>query len=532
MQPTVPVGSVQLVLKLVFCFTVLALTTNVAEAVSGAPKCSGTRLVVLAGPRRSATSSVAEFMYKYARGAQPHHKSGKTYHPLANFRWPLVFGEYTNQTEIEYPYKRFNQLVTDPTNTKVQNEILEAIKTDYEQVGVNAVIFGGEEFDQVGISSPEGYDAIAAVKIVVDYIQVPGECVTILLNYRVPRFEHWLSLYSSLTVNDEKDPPEYAPYEEHMCEDKTSTHRLEELGTSMNPMYLAEMYLNAEGGAWNVQMIDMGGIEEFETDISHTIGCNILGGKCDDEGRWVKGHIEETITNKALQRDFKSLPAEEIVQSEKLFRYRDCSYEEDLRNNERFGVVMNQTIWAGCQHDEDHEWVYQSFRDPKLGTHLVFDALLSQVDCKAFGGAPAFGDKSRSEALEAAKIEDFLSGTYQTSHGFLKSIEEDVGSFSAPMILVILMFAGGAGFYAMKVKNDPGYVMTIPSFEMGGITDGVIKRGGSAVRGFTDNMGFAGDPAGAKEGDDESSSSEEDSDSDSDVEEAEMGGFKDEGDFI
>lgn len=530
MQPTLPVGSVQLVWKLVFSLTLLALTTMVAEAASSAAECSGTRLVVLAGPRRSATSSVAEFMHKYARGAQPNHKSGKIYHPLANYRWPLVYGEYTNQTEIDEPYKRFNHLVTDPTNREVQDEILEAIKTDYEQVGVNAVIFGGEEFDQVGISSPKGYDAIKAVKTVVDYVQVPGECVTILLNYRVPRFEHWLSLYSSLTVDAEKNPPEYMPYEEHMCEDESSTRRLEELGTSMNPMYLAETYLNAEGGAWNVQMIDMGGIEEFGTDISHTIGCKILGGKCDDEGRWVKGHIEETIINKALERDFKTLPKEEIDQSEKLFRYRDCSYEEDLRNNERFGVVMNQTIWADCQHDEDHEWVYQSFRDPKLGTHLVFDALLSQVDCKAFGGAPAFGDKSRSEALEAAKIEDFLSGTYQTSHSFLKDIEEDVGSFSAPMILVILMFAGGAGFYAMKVKSDPGYVMTIPSFEMGGITDDMVKRGSSVARGFTDNMGFAGNSA--KESDDKSSSSEEDSDSDSDVEEAEMGGFKDEGDFI
>lgn len=392
------------------------------------------------------------------------------------------------------------------------------------------MIFGGEEFDQVGTSSQGGRDAIKAVKTVVDYIEAPAECVTILLNYRVPRFEHWVSLYSSLTVMGEMDPPEFMPYEKHMCMDESSILRVQELGTSMNPMYLAETYLNAEGGAWNVQMIDMGGIEEYGTDISHTIGCNILGGKCDDEGRWVKGHIEETITNKVLERDFKSLPKEEVVLSEKLFQYRDCAYEEDLRNNERFGVVMNQTIWADCQHDKDHEWVYQSFRDPKVGTRLVFDALLSQVDCSEYGGAPAFGDKSHSEALEAAKIEDFLSGTYQQSHSFLENIEEDVGSFSAPLILVILMFAGGAGFYVMKVKSDSDYTMTIPSFEMGGITDGVVKHGGSVVRSFSDNMGIGG-KAAAKNSDDESSS-EDESDSDSDVEEAEMGGFKDEGDFI
>jgi hypothetical protein len=78
------------------------------------------------------------------------------------------------------------------------------------------------------------------------------------------------------------------------------------------------------------------------------------------------------------------------------------------------------------------------------------------------------------------------------------------------------------------VKSDSDYTMTIPSFEMGGITDGVVKHGGSVVRSFSDNMGIGG-KAAAKNSDDESSSEDE---SDSDVEEAEMGGFKDEGDFI
>ncbi len=483
----------------VLLFVVLLALMTTAKAVT---TCPGTRLVVLAGPRRAATSSVAEFFHLYARGAQPHHQHGKIYHPLAKFRWPLVYGEASNETEVEMPYKRFNHLVTDPTNKELKTEILDAIKRDYEINGVNAVIFGGEEFDQVmGGDSTESheFDAVEAVKEVVEYVGAPSECVTIIINYRIPRFEHWVSLYSS-------GYDDIIPYEEHMCVDDHTDYRLQELGTSMNPMYLAETYLNA-GENWQVKLIDMGGVEDSETDISHTIGCDILGGICDDEGRWVKGHIEERITNKVLEADFDSLPDEEVVLSERLFRYRDCAYEEDLRKNENFAVVTNKTVWADCIHDVDHEWVYQSFRDFKYGTHLVFDALLSQIDCKAFGGHPTFGDKTHAEDLKAAKIEDFLTGTYQQHHNIFQDFEEEIGSFSAPLILVILMFAGGAGFYTMKMRDNPGY--TIPSFEMGDFSSPMSMGGFGG--GFSDRRSPV---KKVNASDDEESSSDEDSDSD------------------
>jgi len=473
--------------------------------------CQSTRLVVLAGPHRAATTSVAEFFHLYARGPQPNHVNGKLYHPLNNFRWPLVNGPEADKTEADMPYKRYNHLVTDPTNEALKKEIMEAIKSDYDLDSVHAVIFGGEEFDNVlggdkkefGFAAQK-YDAVKAVQEVVDYVGVPAECVEILINYRVPRFEHWVSLYSS---THEK----FFPYEEHMCEDKNSDDRLQELGTSMNPMYLAETYLAADHN-WQVKLIDMAGVEKFGTDISHTIGCKILGGKCDDDGRWVKGHIEEKITDKVLQADFDSLPKEEVELSEKLFRYRDCAYEEDLTNNDRFEVVMNETIWADCIHDKDHEWVYQSFRDFKIGTHLTFDALLSQVDCSKFGGHPSW-EHSRAEELEAAKIEDFLSGTYQKKHTFFQTLEEDIDeAFSAPLILVVLMFAGGAGFYTMKMRNDPGY--TIPAFEMGGFSSSGFGGGFSDKKSDPNGDKFHRTIPYDKDSDGDSDSDDSDSDSD------------------
>lgn len=516
-------------------FLSVLLLALIASPATAAEECTGTRLVVLAGPRRSATTSVAEFFHLYARGPRPDHKQGKIYHPLAKFRWPLVYGIEANKTETEMPYKRYNKLVTDPNNKALKNEIFEAIKDDYDNPSVHAVIFGGEEFDNVlggdkgefGFAAQK-YDAVKAVQEVVDYVGVPGECVEIIINYRIPRFEHWVSLYSSTHEQ------EFVPYEEHMCQDKNSDGRLQELGTSMNPMYLAETYLAAQPG-WKVKLIDMSGVEDYGTDISHTIACDILGGVCKDEGRWVSGHIEEKITNKVLQADFDSLPPKEVDLSEKLFEYRDCGYQEDLENNDRFEIVKKKDIWADCQHDMDHEWIYQSFRNFKIGTHLVFDALLSQVNCKPYGGHPTWAN-SRAQDLEAAKIEDFLSGTYQKNHNVFEIIEEDIDqAFSTPLILVVLMFAGGAGFYTMKMRNDPGYTVAMPSFEMGDFTNQVSSLGnqvssfGNQVSSSFGNQvggGFGGFAGGFSDNkkfdrtiphDDDSSSGDDESDSDSDA---------------
>jgi len=483
----------------------IAIHAAKAIPTDGAPICNSPdkHIYVMAGPRRSATTSVADFFYQYARGAQPNRDHGRTYHPLAKFRWPMVYGPASNETETEMPYKRFNHLVSDYDNEPLRKEILEAIKRDYDIDSVNSIIFGGEEFEQVGVHAQDGYDAIRAVWDVVDITGASPGCVTVLLNYRAWRFEHWVSLYGNGMMenpgpNSKEEP---MPYNEHMCMDDTTADRLQELGTSMNPMYLAEIYL---GQGFNVKMIDMAGIENAGTDISHTIACKIMGGVCDGDG-WVKNHVDEVITNKALKYDFKHLSEEEIELSEKLFRYRDCAFEEDLRANVQFELIMDDEIWFGCDHDKDHEWIYQSFRDPIKGTKLFFDALLSQVDCQEYGGVRSALKESMSEKLETAKIDEFLDGTYQKSN-LMAAIEEigdeiSSGHFSIPLVLVVVMFALGGGFFMGKLREDRGY--RLPGIEMAG---GSAPRSGSGAKrrsGFSD-----------ENDDDDSSSSSSDDDDD------------------
>jgi len=471
------------------------VTIHATKAIptEGKPICNvpDKHLYVLAGPRRSATTSVADFFYQYARGAQPDRKNGKKYHPLAKFRWPMVYGPASNKTETDMPYKRFNHLVMDYANNALRKEIVEAVQRDWEQNGVSSIIFGGEEYEQVGVHARKGYDAIRAVRDVVDTIKAKPECVTVILNYRSPRFEQWVSLYGDgmLVEPQPNTKEEPMPYNEHMCKEESTALRLQELGTSMNPMYIAETYL-AEG--WNVKMIDMGGVDKDGTDISHTIACDIMGGVCDKDG-WVKNHGDEVFNNKKVEFNFQHLNDEETVLSEKLFRYRDCAFQEDLENNVRFDIVQENSIWVDCEHDKDHEWIYQSFRDPKSGTELFYDALLSQVDCKPFGGPKSAVHESHSQILETAEIDEFLDGTYQKNT--LLGVIEEVGSFSVPLVLVVIMFAAGVGFYLHKVRENPDY--RFPGIEM---------AGGFADKAFSDknNEHFR------DEDDDDSSSSSSD----------------------
>merc|ERR1719223_1979478 len=141
------------------------------------------RLILFAGPHRSAATSVEEFFYKYARGPQPNHKNGKTYHALANFRWPLVEGRVISQLETDEPYKRYNHLVTERNNVELRKEIIDSIKADWNRPDVEAVIFGGEAFDQISDESMKPLNALAEV---VDALGTTAECTTVVLNYRVP----------------------------------------------------------------------------------------------------------------------------------------------------------------------------------------------------------------------------------------------------------------------------------------------------------------------------------------------------------
>lgn len=456
--------------------SVSAAKTKAAEDNSKVCPSSSKQLYVFIGPHRSAATSVEEFFYKYARGRQPNGEHGKTYHALGTIRWPLVYGEYTNSTYEAEPYRRFNSLITNnKKDINMHNEILDSIKRDWElPAGVKSIIFGGEEYDQIkpfiegngdgnkGNANNGGgsYDSINAISDVVKHLGINvKDCVTIIVNYRLSRFEHWISIYNEFNSrvsgqqDDQDEITTIRSYEEHMCSETSvdKKNRIRELGTTMNPMYLSTKFLN-EG--YNVKMIDMSGVSNFGTDISHTIGCNILQGKCEESG-WVKGHVDETITNKVFDNSKNGQGAIErklIDDAEKIFLYRDCAYEKELNDNPKFDMVLKSDVWNTCQNtDQTMSNVYQSLSgaysgDVEEGNQLLFDALLSQVNC---------GNKKKKNKNGQLSMENVLSGGYiQNVQPHSSGKGKGKKNHHHFLWFLIIVFGVFLGFYVKKHGID------------------------------------------------------------------------------
>mmetsp|Transcript_43628 Transcript_43628/g.48884 ORF Transcript_43628/g.48884 Transcript_43628/m.48884 type:complete len:740 (+) Transcript_43628:282-2501(+) len=452
-----------LLLMMVLFLTSTPTPTAAAEKVEVCPSTSK-KLVVFVGPHRSAASSVEDFFMKYARGRQPGGAHGKTYHALGNIRWPLVYGEYSNDTYIEEPYKRFNLLLSSYIDQKLRTEIMNAIKRDWQLGGVSTLFMGGEAFDEVTpfFTVSEGdLDSIKVIQQIVDFLDIPSlDCVTILLNYRLSRFDHWLSIYNEfqsrttttrgggdtttytntdtgtdVTTGGGESAASMRSYEQHICSENEDDKllRFNELGTSMNPMYLSEQFLSA---GYNVKMIDMTGIpEKSGTDISHVIGCEILQGRCEESG-WVKGHVEESIQNNVIANtewDVGSADALEqkvIEDAETVFLYRDCAYEQELVANPKFQLILQTHIWEQCAetNDDTMQDIYHSLRHGMVeggtvveGNQLLFDALVSQLDCDTINGLDETQKKAKEKQQEqlnkknksiVVSMEDVLSGKH------------------------------------------------------------------------------------------------------------------------
>ena len=168
------------------------------------------------------------------------------------------------------------------------------------------------------------------------------------------------------------------------------------------------------------------GVSKKGTDISHAIACGILGAKCTDDDNWVRNHVDHVIVNNAAAIDngddnrktkndefLLSMSEGEIESSEKVFRYRDCAFEKELRTNPKFEVVYNETIWNDCDHD-NLDKVYKSLSDPE-DTHYIFEALLSQVNCDRDEGRNKFfrgNSKKKKSNNNLATMDDVLSGKH------------------------------------------------------------------------------------------------------------------------
>jgi hypothetical protein len=224
------------------------------------------RVVFFAGPHKAASTSVEQWFYNY------YTKQDSDQFALRHWKWPIIKGPLSDQ--LDEQFKIFQELVQQPDNAELKEEIMVGIQEAFD-ASETGIIMGTEEFDQVGHYAT--YGAVDSMTEILQRLGVAKEEVTVILNYRTPRLDQWISVWK----HDEN--PSYRSF---MCDsqddDDLRNERIQSLATQMDPLFAARTFLK-EG--WTVKLIDMGGVIKANLDIINVIACDILEGKCllDDE---------------------------------------------------------------------------------------------------------------------------------------------------------------------------------------------------------------------------------------------------------
>mmetsp|Transcript_35160 Transcript_35160/g.85158 ORF Transcript_35160/g.85158 Transcript_35160/m.85158 type:complete len:538 (+) Transcript_35160:274-1887(+) len=372
------------------------------------------QLVLFGGPHKSASTSVEEFMAQWAEGGWKHgHPHTKA---LGYWRWPRVMGTYgTHGTKV------FGRLVTEPSNDILHKSIMDSIAESMEEAE-NGVIVGTEEFDQVGPDAT--YKALPAIKKVIRHLDLNNEDVTIVLNYRSPRLDQWVSIWK----HEEGDFMD-STYEDFLCmshnDPAERRRRYDMLGAQMNPLGAAQVFLE-EG--WKVKLIDMGGVEAQDKDISHVIGCRVLLGGCLDGFLGSLG--DELPRENAVEKPFDELNDEESGKMEQLFENRDCGYQHSLQKwieSGQMEIEYQDSLWKTC--DSKRKSYYSSLVG---ATDVLFNAFLSQLECK----------DNPHDLRDGITMDQALGNNNTLGHminGFVEAV------------LIPLVFLGGVGYVMMMM---------------------------------------------------------------------------------
>jgi hypothetical protein len=414
-------------------------------SVLASANATATKLVVFAGPHKSASTAVEEFFHVYASGHSRSDDDGNKLHlqdrkktfGLRYWLWPQISGVATTNAEPENPSKIFGHLVTDSNDPVLKSEILAGIRVAWETEGIEGVIIGSELFDQVGPSVD--YDAAKAVSEIVEFVNTNPASVTVVLNYRTPRLDHWASMWKHEATGVSPDGENFAlEYEQWLCNKDKSDQHVNVLSTQMNPFNAAEAYVNL---GFNVKLIDMEGAKLAGRDVVHVIACDIATAVCDDGS--VRNHGDDDLQKNSIDIEFSALTMNQRADAEKLFRYRDCAYK-DLRENVLFGVLYNHSVWADCE-DKSAKIYHQLREDPSY----MYKALVDQITCPTSTGHPI--PKS-----DRVSMKDALNGVQSKESS---SSGGGVGGFFFELLMFVSILAGAMILQYLRMSNTSRLVV-------------------------------------------------------------------------
>lgn len=327
------------------------------------------KLVLFAGPHKAASVSVDLFFHNHASGYEDTYPA----EGLAGWKWPTVTQDLWMDREQRMPTTDvLNALVTQAGNGTAQIILRQAIQNAWESAE-HGIIVGTSEFDRVGNTPYTHMDGLEAMKGVVQQVQVNQEDVTVVLNYRTPRRDQWISMWKHADGDNH--------YKKFICK-SDSRELLEDLDTAMNPLKLAVTYRRQ---GWNVVLIDMGGVAAMGKDISHVIACDVLEHTVCQDGVVIPV-LQTYNANYGGGKGLHSLEERDQREMDQLFRERDCYYQPTLSNDNGFKILYKDTIWQGClTSDRDGQKTQEELYQPLVDPEFMLGALKEQKGCSMGG---------------------------------------------------------------------------------------------------------------------------------------------------
>lgn len=333
------------------------------------------KLVVFAGPHQVGANRIHKFFDRFATD----YADSSTSKSLSVWKWPTVRSEDDfdlilglGSDEGEGPptsrHELFNLLFTRKEDSAIQEALMRAIRDSWEE-SINGIILGAENFDKVGSDPETGYDSLKTIYYLKEDLDLKNKDVTVVLLYRSPRLDQWVSVWQENTSSEEEF------YVDFVCKGYEDMFLYEMLDTAMNPIKLASIYRQH---GFNVVLIDEEGVNRSDGDVAHAFACYVLDGvECDDG--WISdlkdgsGETEDPDTNKKL-----FLEDSDAQNLEEIFRQRDCAYKPDIESDASgyFEVVLQRALWRDCKVVRDSE-----IGKGLLDTEFVLDIVKSQQGC-------------------------------------------------------------------------------------------------------------------------------------------------------
>ena len=204
--------------------------------------------------------------------------------------------------------------------------------------------------------------------------------VDVVLNYRTTRVDHLISNWKQ--DRDEKGAP--SNFHKWLCSNKYVNNLQDSKG--LDVFGRAQLFLD-EG--WRVILVDLGGVERENLDVSHVIACNVLRVPC-SEGGIIQGfntsmqQQSKDKTGKQNQREGDTnITLDQYNGLDTILRQRDCLYAASFKEAKSRGqmhFLHQHTLLTSCD-DKYH------IDSPALQKALLSNEVILQL-LREVGGCP------------------------------------------------------------------------------------------------------------------------------------------------